>query len=71
MGAAHPCENALDLIGNTRLLSLKRAYQGSGRICAKAEFVQPAVARRIGPPAPSSRTRFGAVTYAPGSASFR
>lgn len=34
-------ENALDLIGNTRLLLLQRAYRGPGRIFAKAEFLQP------------------------------
>jgi len=34
-------ESALDLIGNTPLLKLDRAYRGRGRILAKAEFMQP------------------------------
>jgi len=33
--------NALDLIGNTRLLALERVYRGPGRVFAKAEFLQP------------------------------
>lgn len=33
--------SALDAIGNTPLLRLDRAYQGPGRIVAKAEFLQP------------------------------
>jgi cysteine synthase A len=39
--AAFPHENALSLIGNTRLLALERVYSGPGRIFAKAEFSQP------------------------------
>jgi len=33
--------SSLDLIGNTPLVALDRAYQGPGRILAKAEFLQP------------------------------
>lgn len=33
--------NALDLIGNTPLVRLSRAYDGPGQILAKAEFMQP------------------------------
>jgi cysteine synthase A len=34
-------QNALDLIGHTRLLNLRRIYPGPGRLVAKAEFLQP------------------------------
>lgn len=37
----HKSRNALDLIGNTPLLSLNRLYTGSGQLMAKAEFMQP------------------------------
>ena len=33
--------STLDLIGNTPLVTLGRAYEGPGRIVAKAEFLQP------------------------------
>ena len=33
--------SALDLIGRTPLVALDRAYDGPGRIVAKAEFLQP------------------------------
>lgn len=33
--------SAIDLIGKTPLIALDRAYRGSGRIVAKAEFLQP------------------------------
>jgi len=33
--------SALDLIGSTPLIALQRAYDGPGRIVAKAEFLQP------------------------------
>ena len=36
-----PTRNAIELIGNTPLLAIGRAYRGPGRIFAKAEFLQP------------------------------
>lgn len=33
--------SALDLIGNTPLIALTRAYRGPGKVFAKAEFMQP------------------------------
>jgi len=36
-----PTKNAIELIGNTPLLAIGRAYRGPGRIFAKAEFLQP------------------------------
>ena len=33
--------SALDLIGNTPLISLDRIHAGPGRLVAKAEFLQP------------------------------
>ncbi|MDQ3041640.1 MAG: pyridoxal-phosphate dependent enzyme, partial [Acidobacteriota bacterium] len=34
-------ESALQLIGNTPIVSLDRIYPGSSRLLAKAEFMQP------------------------------
>ncbi len=36
-----PVDSALQLIENTPLIELSRAYTGAGRLFAKAEFVQP------------------------------
>jgi cysteine synthase A len=38
---ASSTKSALELIGNTPLLTIGRAYRGPGRILAKAEFLQP------------------------------
>lgn len=34
-------KSAIDLIGNTPLVSLKKIHQGPGRLFAKAEFLNP------------------------------
>lgn len=35
------CQSAVDLIGNTPLVALRRLYPGPGAVLAKVEFVQP------------------------------
>jgi hypothetical protein len=39
-----PRENALDLIGNTRLLALESVYQGQDESSRRLSFYSPAVA---------------------------